>query len=267
IDYTYDDNDRLISESGPNGTTTYTYDDNGNNIHKSNVGDATDYYYDYENRLYEAQTGTDTMEYGYDADGIRISSSKNTVVTTYLVDKNRAYAQVLVEKDHADNLQVEYIHGDDLISQNRDGDMSYYHYDGQYSTRLLSDENGEITNGYSYDAFGIALEETGETENSYLYTGEQYDAEVSAYYLRARYYSPAIGRFLSFDPFNGSINDTSTLNKYWYSNNNPLKYFDPSGLYTADFGRKAHDALEDPYMTTHASERPHIRFGKWVRCG
>ena len=43
--------------------------------------------------------------------------------------------------------------------------------------------------GTSYTAFGEMDVQDGSTENSYLYTGEQFDGELGQYYLRARYRS------------------------------------------------------------------------------
>ena len=67
------------------------------------------------------------------------------VVTDYVVDKNRAYAQVLAEKDVDGNLLAGYVYGDDLISQKRGGSVSYYHYDGLGSTRSLTDTSANVT--------------------------------------------------------------------------------------------------------------------------
>ena len=50
-------------------------------------------------------------------------------------------------------------------------------------------------------------------------------------YLRARYYDPAMGRFLSKDPVRGLITLPGTLNPYTYAANNPIRYTDPSGEY------------------------------------
>jgi RHS repeat-associated protein len=55
------------------------------------------------------------------------------------------------------------------------------------------------------------------TPNSYRYRGEQYDPDLGLYYLRARYYSPATGRFLSGDPEDGKPFDPKTLHKYLYA--------------------------------------------------
>ncbi|MCD4811316.1 putative Ig domain-containing protein [bacterium] len=227
--YTYNANDQLVTETAPAYTNTYTYDGNGNTKRKSDGTTVTDYTYDYENKLIVAQTGASQTSYAYDADGIRVKSTSNGAVTQYLVDKNRRYAQVLEEADGSSSLIVRYMYGDDLISQNRGGVSSCYHYDGQMSTRKLTNTDEEITDSYIYDAFGIVIDEAGTTENNYLYTGEQYDPNVGFYYLRARYYNAAIGRFMTHDPRWGNPFEPMSLHKYLYANANPINFVDPSG--------------------------------------
>ena len=99
------------------------------------------------------------VTYSYDADGIRKSKSADGVFTEYLTDKNRPFAQVLAERDgDTGALLASYTYGDDLISQTRQGVTSYYHYDGQMSTRQLTDDPATgpavVTDTYTYDAFG-----------------------------------------------------------------------------------------------------------------
>ena len=48
-------------------------------------------------------------------------------------------------------------------------------------------------------------------------------------YLRARYYAPWQGRFITTDPFPGIYNQPATLHPYLYGVNNPVRYTDPSG--------------------------------------
>jgi RHS repeat-associated protein len=62
-----------------------------------------------------------------------------------------------------------------------------------------------------------------------FYRGEQYDSDLGLYYLRARYYNPATGRFLSRDPLEGSANDPASLHKYLYVGGDPVNLKDPTG--------------------------------------
>ena len=231
--YVYDDNNRLITEANDLDVTTYQYDDNGNTISKTSPTENTIYSYDFQNRMIAADvnvSGVETLlEYQYDTDGIRMQKKVGSSITNFLVDKNREFAQVLEEQDESDNLVVQYIHGLDLIAQNRSNVLSYFHYDGQHSTRQLTDENAQITDSYTYDAFGLLLQRAGSTQNNYLYTGEQFDPNVGFYYLRARYYNPEIGRFTTVDPWKGSIYDPISLHKYIYCNNDPVDFVDWSG--------------------------------------
>ncbi|MDQ2086399.1 RHS repeat-associated core domain-containing protein [Herbivorax sp. ANBcel31] len=245
IDYTYDENNRLISE----GENTYTYDKNGNTLSKKNEVETISYTYGYNNRLIGVvttnQTGTSAVKYIYDVYGIRVGKIVDgTKFSRYTVDKNTDYAKVLEERDENGELVVSYVHGDDLISQKRGDVTSYYHYDGLGSTRALTNSSGEVTDTYIYDAFGNLIEKTGNTVNEFLYTGEQYDANIGFYYLRARYMNPSIGRFATMDPFEGFVQDPYSLHKYLYAHANPVMNIDPSGEVTilsalAGFGKWA----------------------------
>ena len=69
-----------------------------------------------------------------------------------------------------------------------------------------------------------------------FYRGEQYDSDLGLYYLRARYYNPATGRFLSRDPEEGKIKIPATLHKYLYAGGDPVNRIDPRGRAdTADY--------------------------------
>ncbi len=82
---------------------------------------------------------------------------------------------------------------------------------------------------YDYDAFGNKINSTGSTPNNYLYRGEQYDSDLGLYYLRARYYNPTTGRFMSRDPEDGRKWDPKTLHKYLYASADPVNRKDPTG--------------------------------------
>jgi len=60
-------------------------------------------------------------------------------------------------------------------------------------------------------------------------SGEQYDSDLGLYYLRARYYNPNTGRFMSRDPEAGHIKDPASLHKYLYAGGDPVNLIDPTG--------------------------------------
>ena len=82
----------------------------------------------------------------------------------------------------------------------------------------------QVIDTYEYDAFGNKINHTGTTPNNYLYRAEQYDPDLGLYYLRARYYNPGTGRFLSRDPEDGTITNSATLHKYVYADGDPFNY-------------------------------------------
>lgn len=88
---------------------------------------------------------------------------------------------------------------------------------------------GQVTDTDSYDAFGSLGASAGTTANPFLFGGQQYDAPTGTYYLRARYYAPADGRFISHDRFGGNSEDPISLHRYLYSDGDPVYDVDPGG--------------------------------------
>jgi len=85
-----------------------------------------------------------------------------------------------------------------------------------------------ISPALAYPSFAAAS--SGGTVNPFLFQGQQFDPASGDYYLRARYYDPTTGRFLSQDPFAGNEADPTSLHRYLYASNDPVDRTDPTGF-------------------------------------
>ena len=104
-----------------------------------------------------------------------------------------------------------------------------------------------MTDTYTYDVFGAMKSQVGTSANPYRFTGELQDAQVARglYYLRARYYDPALGRFLGRDLLWGFTAMPQSLNRYAYAYNNPILLVDPMGLWPWDDAKECLEDLEE----------------------
>jgi RHS repeat-associated protein len=218
--FSFNPDDLVLSE---------TYDANGNTL---TTGGKV-FTYDSENRLKTMNGGAVSIV--YDAFGNRVAKTANGITTKYLVedDVNPTGLPQVVEEIVNGVVQREYTYGLQRIDENQlisnTWTPSFYGYDGGGTVRQLINLSGTVTDTYGYDAFGNLINSTGTTPNNYLYRGEQYDPDLGLYYLRARYYNPATGRFLSRDPLDGNAIDPQSLHKYLYAGGDSVNLIDPRG--------------------------------------
>jgi RHS repeat-associated protein len=99
------------------------------------------------------------------------------------------------------------------------------------NTANAFDGAGVLKAVYSYDPWGNLLTPADPlgSRQKYKFAGQAYDSLSGLYYMRARYYDPATGTFLSRDPL-GTGRSSTAAGTYSYAANNPLSYADPSGL-------------------------------------
>ena len=223
--YLYNELDQLLSE----GSKLYSYDKRGN---LSGVSGGTYYTWDVMDRLIGATVPGGSASYLYDQDGRRVKQTIGASVTNFLWDTQSAYGDVTLETDSSNAIQNSYVLGNgELLSQKRSGsNTEYFLMDGHSGVRSLTNNSGAITENYRYDAFGNLQGFSGTPSTKYLYTGQQFDSLTSLYDLRARYYNPQQGRFLSRDIWPVNFNNPIELDRYGYSASNPINYNDPSGL-------------------------------------
>jgi RHS repeat-associated protein len=134
----------------------------------------------------------------------------------------------------------DYIWRDGLLlasRQNVSSSLTSYHYhlDHLGTPRRITDGSDQIVGRHDYLAFGP---ETSDAQNEPSFTALKYTSHerdlVSGGawdldYMHARYYSPALGRFLSVDKSRGNHSRPQSLNRYTYALNNPVNRVDPDG--------------------------------------
>ena len=108
--------------------------------------------------------------------------------------------------------------------------LSFYSVKFLMAVSGLTGQEGYDVVTYRYDIYGEETQSAA-TYNPYRYNAEYTDMATGLQYLRSRYYSPAITRFLSKDPVLGVTTLPYTFNPYLYCLNNAVNYFDPNGMF------------------------------------
>ena len=203
------------------------YDKDGNMIKGVLNGELVDFQYDCRNRLIKAGN----IEYKYDAENNRIAIIEDGKETKFIVNPNDSLSKILLKID-SNNEKTRYVYGNGLIGEEVNDEYKVYHYDFRGSTVAITDMDGIITDRYTYGAYGELLIHSGDSSIIFLYNGKNGVVTDSngLYYMRARYYSSYLKRFINADIVVGSIENGDTLNRYAYVNGNPISFVDPFGL-------------------------------------
>ena len=220
--FVYDTNNRLISIDGE----AVSYDADGNMLSMTLDGEERSLAYDSANRLLKAGG----CEYTYNAEDIRIRNLCGEDETLYTYDTNTKLSRLLVKTTNG--TVTKYVYGMRLIGEETGGAFKTYHFDYRGSTVAITDSTGTVTDTFQYDTYGKQTARTGTSEVIFGYNGR--DGVItdsnSLLYMRARYYSPELRRFINADIIAGEISNAITLNRYAYANGNPVSNVDPFGL-------------------------------------
>jgi RHS repeat-associated protein len=243
--YTYDSNHRV---------NAHQYDANGNTIeatvHSPNPVTVHDQY-DFENHLARRLTGTEQqsliIERRHNGDGWPIIQSIGDQTRIYFIDDRNptGYPQIVEELVvHGASLvtvrSCTYGHAilhQDLLTESAEEQLAwqlrFHGADALGSTRYLTDLDATLTDTWDYDAFGNIIQRSGQSPNQHLFAGEWFDPHLGLYHLRARDYSPDLGRFWTPDPFAGFLDQPDTRHPYLFALNDPVNRLDPGGLFSS----------------------------------
>jgi len=188
--------------------------------------------------------GQDKIEFTYGPDMMRVKtklySNSNLLQTKYFALGN--YEE---EVDETSGITTKYYYisgGNGLAAiykqaGSASGTMYYVHQDHLGSIDLLTDDNGNVAERYSYDAWGNRRNPTNwqlpDIRTNLLisrgYTAQEHLDVFGLINLNGRMYEPLTARFLSPDNYVQAPGFSQSLNRYGYCFNNPLVYVDPDG--------------------------------------
>jgi len=190
------------------------YDANGNLLSDSE----NTYTPDTANRLVEVRNQSTVTSYPYNGLGDRLSQNG----VNYTLDLNAGLTQVLSDSENT------YTYGIGRISQQNGAATEYFLGDALGSVRQMVDGAGQVTLVKSYEPYGSVVSSAGSGASAYGFTGEQQDVS-GLVYLRARYYAPWDGRFVSRDEWEGVSTRPVSYHRWVYGDGNPVNVTDPSG--------------------------------------
>ena len=214
----------------------YLYDKEGSLIRKTEraTGAFTRFEYDHRKRLTAVEdfdssgTSLSRSTFTYDAFDRRIVHTVDGQVTATVYSA----AAIWADFDAAGDVLARYLPGpwvDEWQARQRPGEgIAWYLADRLGTVRDIADSAGAIVDHIDYDSFGTVVAETNPALGDRLkFTGREFDADTGLYYYRARYYDPALRRFISEDPLGFCAGDG---NLQRYVGNSPVNGGDPSGL-------------------------------------
>jgi len=222
--YTYNNANMLLTA----GSNSYANDADGNTL----SGGARTNTWDCGNRLTQCVDGNNTSQYDYSYNGLRtqqsVTSGGTTNTTDYGLDTDKVVREWTVTSGSLTPAAT-YLTGQRGTEYKRfdqSGLVDWYVYDGLGGVVAEINPSGSVQASQNYDVYGNIRSSSGTSQTTNHFAGSlghSSDQATGLIYMRARYYDPSLGRFLSVDPGKGGDN--------WliYCADNPINAFDENG--------------------------------------
>ncbi len=262
--------------------TTYAYDANGSMISQHTVNNINNTYeYNAENQLTTVKKNGQTLaSFEYDGKGnrikktiyqnlppikitkapnipslpgeFRIAAREGLVAPASPTQVSTIYIGSIYEKS-GNNATNQIFLADQRIAAVTGNNINYFHTNHLSSTDTITNNAGGQVAHYEYAPYGSTVVKTGQDVTRYKFTGKEFDDETGLYYYGARYYNPALGRFIAPDTIVQAPANPQTLNRYSYTLNNPVNYTDPTGHEAISWFNRTVSYLSNPLNITQTS--------------
>lgn len=208
-----------------------TYDADGNLTRRWRLAGGFDQLLSWNSlgQLTSVTTNGVMVSLAYDGFGRRVRKSSSSGTSSYLWDGDNLFAEL----DGSGNRVIEYTYYPNLDQPHSmrrwsAGVATMYYFATDHPGNVVGVINAsrQLVARYDYRPFGTIEDSSGTLANRLRFAGRELDGETGLYYLRARYYDPSLGRFLSED----ATGLAGGINSYVYADNDPVNRTDPLGL-------------------------------------
>ncbi len=220
--YAYGNENRLLKVTDQTGATIaeFRYDSAGNRIQKITPEKTTNYSYDERNLMVSYNDGINSVTLEYDGSNQRISSDVNGTKTTFINNPSLAFYDAVEERDKSGAIvATSTFGGSKLVS--RDSEIRIPLEDRLGSAPFITNSHGDSRSSFRFDSFG--QEASAKAGAQFATVNIQHGTDL--YFMRARFYDPETGSFISKDP----LGVVGAFNQYQYADSNPLSKIDPNG--------------------------------------
>lgn len=227
VELEYDkDTNRPIksSDTGSSGTRLVSHDNRGN---VSGLG-ALNFTHDHSERI-TAVSGTIQSSYGYNGNLYRVKSVEGNEIIHWFYSRS---GKLLFSKNVTTGKSTEYVSFESVSSLRIDENgVSLWVYSPPFvGVTVALNQTGEVEWQEIVTPYGETIETASENNNKPAYANHVRDSKTGLSYMKARFYDPIIGRFLSPDPVTFRSGGVQHLNRYLYVSGDPINYWDPFGL-------------------------------------